>query len=358
MKKRLAILIPLAVLVACLGVWVAKNVQREREAPAVLVSAPEPKIEKIVISCAGDCTLGSDPRFSYAGSFHEKMEEKDHAYFFENVLPIFEADALTFVNFEGTLTAETKRAEKTYTFSGPAHYAKILTEGSVEAVSLANNHTYDFLEKGFADTKEALDAEKIAYAYQKSPLLLSVRAGEVAKKADGEKESGEIYIGIAAFSVWYDGADMRQSIKDAITTLRQKGADLVFISCHWGIEGEYRPYAVQRDVGRFAIDAGADGVWGHHPHVIQGIEKYKGKEIVYSMGNFCFGGNHNPRDKDAFIYQMEFETIDGCLTGAWESKVVPCRISSQTHINDYRPTPLSGEEKEAVLSKIEAYSTF
>jgi len=359
MKKTVALLIVLGVVFTLFGVFTAKWVQRERQAPAVSVSAPvpTPMVEKIVISCAGDCTLGSDPKFSYGGSFHAKYKEtgENPAYFFENVAPIFREDTLSFVNFEGTLTDAEKRAEKTYTFKGPAKYAEILTAGDIEAVSLSNNHTYDFLEEGFQDTKKALEDENIAYAYNEKPLLLSVIPGEKAKEAKGEKKDGEIYIGIAAFSVWYDGADVRQNIKSAIDSLREKGADLVFVSCHWGLEGEYYPYEVQKAVGRYAIDAGADGVWGHHPHVVQGIETYKGKEIVYSMGNFCFGGNHNPKDKLCFIYQMEFETVDGKLTENQKTRIIPCRISSVNSHNDYKPTPLEGTEKEEALSKIKSY---
>ncbi|MBE7062629.1 MAG: CapA family protein [Clostridia bacterium] len=328
-------------------------------APAVAVATPVPTpiASQIVLSAAGDCTLGSDPAFSYAGSFHARFAEEgeNYAYFFENVADIFRADSFTFVNFEGTLTEETKRADKTYTFKGPAAYAKILSAGDIEVVSLSNNHTYDFGETGFQDTKAALSEENIAYAYSDKTVLLSVRPGEEAVPASGEKRENETYIGIAAFSVWYDGADVRANIKEAITELRNKGADLVFVSCHWGLEGENYPYEVQKSVGHYAIDAGADGVWGHHPHVIQGIETYKGKEIVYSMGNFCFGGNHNPRDKDCFIYQMTFETVDGVLTGKWESEILPCRISSQSGYNDYKPTPCEGAEKERILSRMEEY---
>ncbi len=360
MKKQIALITTLGVIASLLGATVAFYRQREREAPAVSVSAPAPVVDEIVLSFAGDCTLGSDPRFSYAGSFHARFSEEgeNHAYFFENVAPIFRADSLTFVNFEGTLTESNARAEKTYTFKGPAHYAKILTAGAVEAVSLSNNHTYDFLEKGFADTKDALKKEQIAYAYNKKPLLLSVKPGEVAREATGAKTDGEVYIGIVAFSVWYDDGAVRQEIKESIDSLRGKGADLVFASFHWGIEGEYEPYAVQRAIGRFAIDAGADGVLGHHPHVVQGIETYKDKEIVYSLGNFCFGGNHNPRDKDAFIYQLTFETVDGVLSGKKESRIIPCRISSVETRNDYRPTPLSGEEAARVREKIRKHSAF
>lgn len=360
MKKQIAMITTLGVVASLLGATAAFYKQREREAPAVLVSAPAPVIDEIVLSFAGDCTIGSDPRFGYAGSFHARFleEGENHAYFFENVAPIFRADSLTFVNFEGTLTESDARADKAYTFKGPAHYARILTAGSVEAVSLSNNHTYDFLEKGFADTKEALKNEKIAYAYTKKPLLLSVRPGEVAREADGEKTEGEVYIGIVAFSVWYDDSAVRREIKESIALLREAGADLVFASFHWGIEGKYEPYEVQRAIGRFTIDAGADGVLGHHPHVLQGIETYKDREIVYSLGNFCFGGNRNPLDKDAFIYQLAFETVDGVLSGKKESRIIPCRISSTKSYNDYRPTPLSGEEEARVREKIRTHSAF
>ncbi|MBE7024609.1 MAG: CapA family protein [Ruminococcaceae bacterium] len=318
---------------------------------------PTPVQSEIIITAAGDCTLGSDPRFAYGGSFHSRFqaEGENHGYFFENVAPIFRADTLTFVNFEGTLTESENRADKAYTFKGPAHYAKILTEGDIEVVSLANNHTYDFGEIGFSDTRKALENENIAYAYNEKTALFSVRPGEAARIAAGEKGEGETYIGFAAFSIWYDDGDVRARLRDAITSLREKGADLVFVSCHWGLEGENYPYDVQKAVGRYAIDAGADGVFGHHPHVIQGMETYKGKEIVYSMGNFCFGGNHNPMDKDCFIYQLTFRTVDGKLTGEWESEIIPCSVSSQSGYNDYKPTPSTGEEKERILSRMEKY---
>ncbi len=355
-RKTVAILVAAVILAAALGIVLANCVRREEPIPAAVNVPAAPKKGTIILSAAGDCTLGSDPRFAYAGSFHAKFREvgENHDYFFANVAPIFREDTISFVNFEGTLTEETVRADKAYTFKGPAHYAKILTAGDIEVVSLANNHTYDFHEKGFTDTKKALEGENIAYTYKNQLALFSVKDGKAAP-VTGEKTENEVYVGYAAFSVWYDDGEVRASIKKAISDLRDRGADLVFISCHWGLEGEHFPYEVQRNIGRYAIDMGADGVLGHHPHVIQGIETYKGKEIVYSMGNFCFGGNHNPSDKDCFIYQLTFETLDGKLTGEWESKIIPCRISSVAYTNDYRPTPLEGEDAERLMARMEKY---
>ncbi len=115
------------------------------------------------------------------------------------------------------------------------------------------------------------------------------------------------------------------------------------------------PNATQLELGRYAIDQGADLVAGHHPHVIQGIEKYKGRYIVYSLANFCFGGNRNPSDKDTFIFQNAF-TFKGKELISVKGKVIPCQVSSVKEVNDYQPTILEGEEKERVLKRILKYS--
>ncbi len=355
MKRRIYIGVGAAVLCAALGVFIAFFSSQKKAAPAMAPASTPERYDTVTISVAGDCTIGSDPRFSYAGGFHEMADTHGYAYFFSGVREIFSEDDITFVNLEGTLTNAEKAAEKAFAFRGKPAYTEILEAGNIDVVSLANNHSYDFLEDGFSDTKESLDRAGIAYAYSTKTALLSIKDGnarEVEEKADG------VHIGIAAFSVWYDDRTVRQNIEKAILQLKNKGADLVFVSLHWGMEGENKPIATQKDIGRYAIDCGADGVWGHHPHVLQGIETYKGKEIVYSLGNFCFGGNHNPRDKDTMIYQMEFETKNGELTGKWESRILPASISSSDDRNDYRPRLLEGEAAEKVKERIRLYSTF
>ncbi len=359
-NKKLILCATAAAVALALGIFGGILAAKRKAAPVAVVETPPPPVrDTITLSFGGDCTLGSDPRFSYAGSFHERfaIEGENHAYFFENVRPIFEKDTISFVNFEGTLTESDVRAEKAYTFKGPAHYTEILKAGDIEVVSLANNHTYDFLEEGYRDTAAAMREAEIAYAAGSKYALFAVSPEKTEEVREGrEKKADETYIGYAAFSIWYDDGEVRANIKKAIDTLRAGGADAVFMSFHWGLEGEHYPYDVQKAIGRYAIDMGADGVIGHHPHVIQGIEEYKGREIVYSLGNFCFGGNHNPSDKDCFIYQLSRETLDGKMTGAWKSNIIPCRISSRTDRNDYKPTPLSGDAAERILARIEKYS--
>lgn len=102
---------------------------------------------------------------------------------------------------------------------------------------------------------------------------------------------------------------------------------------------------------------GADLVLGHHPHVIQGIEDYKGKKIVYSLGNFCFGGNKNPSDKDTFIFQQTFKFQNGKLIDNKSYKIIPASISSVRERNNYQPTLLKGKDAQRVIDRIKKYSS-
>ena len=93
---------------------------------------------------------------------------------------------------------------------------------------------------------------------------------------------------------------------DELITKLNEEADIVVVYFHWGIEGDRTPMASQREIAKACIDHGVDLVIGAHPHVLQKTETYKGKQIIYSLGNFCFGGNKNPSDKDTMIYQHTF----------------------------------------------------
>ncbi len=140
--------------------------------------------------------------------------------------------------------------------------------------------------------------------------------------------------------------------------VKAQGAEVILVSFHWGIERNYLPNQAQISLAHRAVDLGASLVIGHHPHVLQGIEAYNGVNIVYSLGNFCFGGNKNPSDKDTLIYQQTFTVRDGQVQIDLENGVnlIPCSLSSQSSRNDYRPTPVSGSEAERILDKLNTYS--
>lgn len=303
----------------------------------------EPEEITITISAAGDATLGNYYGQDYSWSFREMWEkQQDASYFLENVYDIFSGDDMTVVNLEGSLTrAEERRENQTYCISGDPEYVNILTEGSVEAVTMANNHRLDYFEQGTKDTVAALEDAGIAYAYD-SHL--------------GVYETKGIRIGFVAVNEVGQGAGVEKYLREGIGLLQEEGADLILACCHWGVERENYPEEYQQSLGKQCIDWGADLVLGHHPHVLQGIEEYKGKYIVYSLGNFCFGANRNPADKDCIIFQQTFTFLDGEQQTDTEARVIPCSISSVSNRNDYKPTPAGDDEARRILDRMNEYS--
>lgn len=309
-------------------------------------SEEEPKEQlpvEITISAAGDVTMGGYRGQGYEWSFQQMWEQQnDPAYFFENVEPIFSADDLTIVNLEGPLTtAEVFRESQTYCISGDPAYVEALTAGSVEAVSMANNHLMDYYEAGRDDTVAAVEDAGIVYAFNDRV---------------GIYETKGIRIGLISVNVIGYGSGVEKFIKKGMEELKEQQANLIIVSCHWGVERENVPEDYARRLGKNCIDWGADLVIGHHPHVIQGIEQYNGKYIVYSLGNFCFGGNRNPADKDCIIFQQTFRFEEGKLLEDTSAGIIPCSISSVTSRNDYKPTPAEGEAYERILGRMNEYS--
>ncbi|NLO10044.1 MAG: CapA family protein [Clostridiales bacterium] len=305
---------------------------------------PVDTYDTITISAAGDVTLGRDEKFGWERTFDHELElqKGDYGYFFRNVKDIFEADDLTIVNLETTLTTATKKAEKKFRFKADPSYVEILKQGNIEAVSIANNHTLDFLDKGYKDTLETLDEAGGGYFGYEHKYITQVR---------------DTKIGLLGYYTMKVTDKLKDEIKQAIEELKNEGTDLVIIMFHWGIERDYWPNSVQKKLAYFSIDSGADLVLGCHPHVLQGIEDYKGKQIVYSLANFCFGGNKNPDDKDTMIYVQRFNFKNGELISQ-EYDIIPCSISSVSNRNNYQPTPLEGKEADRVMKKIKKYSDF
>ena len=296
----------------------------------------------ITISVAGDCTLGTDEYFDPSTSLNAYYDSNGPEYFLQNVKSIFDADDLTIVNMEGTLTEETARQDKTYAFKGPAEYAQILTSGGVEAANLANNHSHDYGDKSYTDTIETIEAAGIvSFGYDRTAVM----------------DVNGIKVGLVGTYELADGMGCEDEMIANIKAVEEQGAQIVIVSFHWGLERENYPTENQVNLAHSAIDNGADLVLGHHPHVLEGIEVYNGKNIVYSLGNFCFGGNSNPSDKDTMIFQQTFTVENGELTADNVTNIIPCSVSSESGYNNYQPTPLEGDEAERVRGRIEEYSS-
>lgn len=295
----------------------------------------------LTVSVVGDCTLGTDETFDYSTSLNAYFDNYGSSYFLQNVKPIFSADDLTIANFEGTLTESDAREDKTFAFKAPASFAKILTDGNVEAVTTANNHSHDYGEQGFTDTLNALDAEGITHFGYDETAVMDIKG---------------VKVGLVGIYELKDHMERAQQVKDNIAKVKEEGAQLIIVIFHWGNEKEEVPDSNQMALGRLAIDEGADLVCGHHPHVLQGIETYKGKNIVYSLGNFCFGGNSAPSDMDSMIFQQTFTITEGGVQADNVTNIIPCSISSEYGYNNYQPTPAEGEEAQRIKNKIEERS--
>jgi poly-gamma-glutamate synthesis protein (capsule biosynthesis protein) len=162
--------------------------------------------------------------------------------------------------------------------------------------------------------------------------------------------------GVEVVNLGYTGGSeaMKKRMVEEVTRYKTP-ANVVVVSFHWGLEGKRQVIPLQRKLGRLAVDAGADLVLGTHPHVIQGIETYAGRHIVYSLGNFVFGGNVNPSDKEAIVYQETFAVTEGKAAPVG-SRVIPVLVTSSRDRNDFRPVPLEGEARERVLTLVERLS--
>jgi len=297
---------------------------------------PDP-IVTITISAVGDITIGGCPASNSYSTFMREFEANgnDQTYLFRNVRHIFSESDLTIGNFEGTLTDETRHRGKNFNFRAPPEFVMSLVLGGFDIVSLANNHSGDYYDKGYSDTIETLDAAGIASFGNTRNTILEVNG---------------INIGFFGFMTWADSSEHRNNIAAAIEDLRDRGAALVIAYFHWGVETHFRPSGTQKSLGRFTIDSGADLVLGSHPHVIQGIEVYEGRNIVYSLANFSFGGNRRPFDMDTFIFQQTFTFENGILQNTNDTNIIPARVTSVQNYNNYQPTPAEGRDEERIIA--------
>lgn len=330
----------LVILLSCLGIMRVNAEPAAPEATATPAPTPTPKPtptpepEYYTISFIGDLTLASS---QYNNDFENKMKD-DYSYPFKNTVEYFENDDLTVGNLECTFSDKYMSSYTTFNFLAPAAFANILVEGGVDFVTTANNHSDDFSDQGIADTDASLDAVDMPHAGENGTYIYDM---------------GDIKVGIyCAFNGFQPSISKTET---AIADLREAGAQYIICAFHWGNEGTYRPTQDQKNLAHAAIDAGANVVYGSHPHVLQPVEEYGDGLIMYSMGNFSFGGNTAPRDRDSAIVQVTVKReFDGTITTDGYS-LIPCCLSSTDNINDYCPKPYDEgtEEYDRAMSKLD-----
>lgn len=302
----------------------------------------------LTLTFAGDCTLGANASWYNADSSMIAVVEREGLdYPFANARAIFEGDDLTVVNLEGVLqdSAGGKRGSRKYNFRGPTAYTQMLTGASVEACSLGNNHAEDYGSRGLKSTKAALDAAGVGWFANKDIFFF---------EKDGVK--------LALLSYWMtDFNSHRKWLKTELPRLRaEEGVDFIVVCIHDGREHQFKHTKAVTEKARAAIDMGADLVIGHHPHVIQGLEVYNDRLIVYSLGNFVFGGSREFRDNSmqTMLVQIAARFDDaGAFTGV-QPTIIPMRVTGDPPRNNYQPALLGGAEAQAVIDRVQEDTPF
>lgn len=299
----------------------------------------------ITLTFTGDFTIGDNVQSKGKSIFQKELEKQkgDIHFPFRNIRDILQADDLTVINFEGTLTTADRNPDKKnndFLFRAPPEYGGMLVENGVEACSFENNHAMDMGQEGNDETKQVLTQAGVHYASEGEPALITVRG---------------VKVGLLAYQTFGGRHDeLIGKVPEDIAGLRQQGCDVVVVNYHWGNEKDYAPNNNQVRLGRATIDGGADLVIGHHSHRINPIEYYNGKYICYSLGNFSFAGNNKPDDMSTYLFQIKLRVKEGNVTDDGFI-IIPCRISSRTDYNDFAPTPYSKEQNtESLLSVLKS----
>lgn len=303
--------------------------------------SPAARTDSATVSFVGDCSIGDSIQYKKAvSSYHTCIDQNGYDWPFSLVKDVLAADDLTVANLEVVFTARTQHTDKMYNLVADADHVAVLNAGSIELVNTVNNHSMDFGRAGYQDSLATLEAAGV-------DSFGSIYAGrEDGFDLLGVRDVNGIRFGFIGFS-YPQEADQKR-IADRIATLREQGCDVVVVSLHWGRETHPTPTTGQMTYAKKILDAGADMIWGHHPHVLQPIQFYGGKPILYSTGNFTFGTMSNV-DPATGIFQLTYQKEEGRVQ-LTELSVVPCQTQRSP---DFRPFILTEEaQRRAVFGKL------
>lgn len=337
---RSRVLVPLRFVAENLGLTLAWDNDRRAVILTKSPAGPAKPIEDINLAFAGDVLLGS--------WIADRITAYGVDYPWTKITPVLSAADITMVNLESSVSTRGTPYPKTWTFRAAPASLDGLKDAGVDIVSVANNHVLDYGKDAFADTLANLDQRGIK------------RVGAGANKEEAWRpviiEARGYKVGYLAATYFYpeewvataDGPGICsardiEALADAVAKLRPE-VDILVVSVHWGIEYDRNPDAFQHRCGHALVDAGADLVIGHHPHIPQGMEVYKGRLIAWSLGNFVFTPRSGPGTETGVLVV----TID--KQGLAAARFVPAII------NDARPIPCGGEAGEALLAKMNEWS--
>lgn len=288
----------------------------------------------IKLSFTGDIMLASYKDQTTPGSFNEYADNKEPSYFLDKVNNIFKEDDFTIVNLENVLTDQplteiNKNTEPAYWYKSKTDNINILTSSSIEGVSISNNHSNDYGPLGKQDTINTINKTNMQYGDYNNIMYF---------------KKNNYVIAVICKGLWIES-----QANEIITLIKEaeKKSDYQIVFFHGGQERIHKPEEWKINATRNLIDNGADLVIGSHPHVLQPREIYKDKEIVYSLGNFCYGGSKNPENR-TIIYQISLTIDNNNLLINKESNIIPCYVYTGKS-NNYQPAPI---EDESIKNKV------
>jgi poly-gamma-glutamate capsule biosynthesis protein CapA/YwtB (metallophosphatase superfamily) len=334
--------------------------------PAWAENLASPRDGSVLIAAAGDTVLGFNLEAHYdaqlqAGANPEQLRQ----LYFAGVADLLSRADLALVNLECPLTDRGVLISKNFNFRARPELVEILKAGSIDVVTLANNHTMDYGPIGMEDTMDTLTDADIAHfgagmtlPEARMPAIVERRGlkigflGYYFQTAADILEPRELFAtettpGVAGCYV--DFRCIQQQVKEDVSRLLPR-VDSVIPYFHWGREGSTKVQAYQMALAHLCIDLGCKAVLGAHPHRLQGIEIYRGAPIFYSLGNFVYGGRKDPQDKLSAVALLQIG-LDRSVT----AEIVPIQTTRWPEA-PYQPFMLVGAEKDEALRRIAALS--
>lgn len=301
------------------------------------------RADEVVLHAVGDVML--------AGPWTAELQRQGYDHSFAQVAAELARGDLTLANLESPIARSgTEYTDKRFRFRAEPELAPALRQAGINVVTLANNHSMDFGAAALKETRQHLRAagvrtvgagEHLAQARQ--PLVLQVRRQSLAFLAYSAVEPTAFY----ATSTRAGTAPAREALMHEDLAAVRPLADHVIVSLHWGTEGlsEVQPH--QPALARRLIDAGADIVIGHHPHVLRGVERYRHGLIFYSLGNFAFASRSALAQHGAIVRLR----LDGERR---EAEILPLDV--HTPRVGFQPRLLTGAAGQAVVDRLNQLS--
>lgn len=316
-------------------------------ASAVAVPSAQAEDGLTTLSLIGDVSVGDAYQYRLSkNGLTEAIRKGGMGWAFARVRDVLSADDLTAANLEVCLTNSTDASGKTFPLLAPPEFASVLTEGGIDTVNTVNNHCFDFGAQGYADTLAALEGAGIGHF----GTLVDGKGN--ASGVTYTVQRGGIRFGFAGYS--YPQNETLPVIERQVGELRAAGCDVVIVSLHWGRETFMAPKSGQPSYAAKIIDMGADAVWGHHPHVLQPVQFYKGKPVLFSTGNFIFG-TMSKVEPSTGIFQLAYERTESGVR-LKRLTVVPCMTQRSP---DYQPYVLTDEpSRRKVWAFLRAAKTY